>query len=92
MGIIVPDYYIEQYGVSISNVYMAFSMNEVLYDPKMKMVTITCSIWKSFQARLDGERSINRIPIRTQVNDISDTYSACYTILKSRYPGAIDQL
>lgn len=92
MGIIVPEYYIEQYGISISNVYIAFSMNEVSYFPVSKIIRVSASIWKNYQARLDGERGISRIPISAQVNDISETYSTCYAVLKSRYPDAIDQL
>lgn len=91
MGIIVPEYYLEQFGVSISNVYVAFSTNDVFYDAKMKIVSIPCNVWKNYQARLDGERIMTKIGVRVKVNDISESYTAGYTQLKTMYPDAIDQ-
>ena len=91
MGILVREAILPS-GVQVSDVYMSFSGEVIMINPKRNDTYVVHSWYKVFSDVSKSKQSDSRIQISVETDDIN-TYPApviLYNALKQQYPGAVD--
>lgn len=97
MGILVPEFEFEPFGVMFPMAYIAISKNSVMLNPTAATgvfdVYTRYSVWSSYEARQQDKAAANTVmlqyPASTQT--ISEIYTLAYDQLKVMFPNYIDE-
>ena len=102
MGILVPNYNDNEFGVALSEAYVAVATSPLaihVSPTKTYEINTTYNIWASKDARQQDQRALQCLPVSitwcppsAEPATFASMYDAIYASIKGRFPGYVDDL